>query len=183
MTGNQVSVPAAAPGDEAYRNAVDRMEACSRLLRVQRWTAVEVREAESLLKDRSRKALIVSIAALLAEYPARDDIPANVMKAMMARWLAELEDRPSWAVEAACREWLRDGMRSKYRPRPGEICDIANQKVFAVRMKIHEFHRASAPPPPTQPEITPEERQASAKKVLAQAAVRVVDGRIRLGDG
>lgn len=74
-------------------------------------------------------------------------------------WIDLLGGIPFWAVEYACRRWMREDRR---KPTPHYIWKMASDEVLRLRKELDNRHEAITQEPEPV-EITPEERERRAK--------------------
>jgi hypothetical protein len=104
--------------------------------------------------------MAIAVVGLLDCFPAAalDDAAA----ARRAKgFTAALDDIPAWAVEAACRAWLRgevDGGASRFAPTPPELRKACLQQMAPVIRQRRMLERVLQAE--IEPEYSPEERAA-----------------------
>ncbi len=88
-----------------------------------------LRQYEVYLAPADRAQVSARIATLLAHYYV-PDMPASLQTAVMSDWLDELAEFPAWAIQQACRAWLR---REKRKPSLADIISLCNDAMHDAR--------------------------------------------------
>lgn len=106
-----------------------------------------------------------AVSRLLVCFPsAATDEESAGMRAK--GFLVALDDVPPWAVERACRAWLRgevDGGTPKFAPSPPELRKVALQQMAPVFREKRSWERVLAAE--IEPEYSAEEREAQKQRV------------------
>ncbi|BBF92667.1 hypothetical protein BLTE_13520 [Blastochloris tepida] len=94
-------------------------------------------ELAEALKPGDRRAAARAVLAMLGLFPAGAAVGADVdVKELVAGYVSAVEDLPAWAVEAACRRFIRGeapGHNKAFRPSSAELAHLARQQVIPVR--------------------------------------------------
>lgn len=106
-----------------------------------------------------------AVSRLLACFPtaAKDQETAALMA---DGFLTALDDVPAWAVERACRAWLRgevDGGAPRFAPTPPELRKVALQQMAPVFREKRSWERVLQAE--IEPEYSPEEREAQKRRM------------------
>ena len=87
---------------------------------------VALREYDEYLAPADRAQVSARIATLLAHYFV-PDMPATLQTAVMTDWLDQLAECPAWAIQTACRHWLR---QEKRKPTIADIVELCGYATF-----------------------------------------------------
>ena len=107
-----------------------------------------LRQYEAYLAPADRAQTSVRIAALMAHYFV-PDMPAGLQAVLMNDWLAALAEYPAWAIQQACRTWLRG---EKRKPTIAEFIAICGDATNDARTEVRVLERAIEHQGPT-PEL------------------------------
>lgn len=122
---------------------------------------------ESLVPARPEFIKGATVASMLHFYVA--ELPPAVSDAIAGQWVKCLAEYPPWAVDDAFIAYLKNNPKRK--PTPGDINDICKRlvsKARALRMLCNRI--IDAPLYEEEPEETPEDRDASKKRVSDMVA-------------
>ncbi len=90
-----------------------------------------LQQYDRYLAPAERQDVSARIATLLAHYYV-PDMPASLQTAVMSDWLDELSEFPAWAIQEACRDWLRNERR---KPTLSEILLRCNAATHEPRIE------------------------------------------------
>lgn len=84
-------------------------------------------EIEAYLNPAEPQKVVARIAALLSHYYVPDSRP-ELQRAVAHDWIDCIGEFPWWAIQEACRKWMRMERR---RPTPSDIRDLCQRQVRA----------------------------------------------------
>lgn len=133
--------------------------------------AARIEVLAASLDQRAIDRTASAVAELLIVFDIKDRDPAAA-KARAKGFMTALDDLPSWAVEGACRAWLRgevDGGASRYAPAPPELRKAAIQQMTPVLRQRRMLQRVLDAE--VLPEYTAEERAAQQDRMARLSAM------------
>lgn len=110
-----------------------------------------------------------TISKLFALYPQPDRSEAE-WAAWWEAYYEDLAEFPSAALAEACRAWRRRP-DAEFFPKPGPLRALAREAARPLLTALARAERATRTPPPDPgPPLTPEQREALARELMAVAA-------------
>ena len=120
-----------------------------------------LRQYDLYLAPADRAETSARIAALLAHYFV-PDMPAGLQTVIMTDWLDELAEFPAWAIQEACRGWLRN---EKRKPTLADIIRVCNRATYDSKTEVRVLERALEHQGPMPSEVD-EDRAAEPNTII-----------------